>query len=134
MPVGVVKGPKSEEIWKRAKGIATEGYPGLEASNSDKFYAIVMTIYKAICKKHGCSPSEERTSLLLGRLELCEMLDLTFDDAMEELFDQATDQDGKLTRLDIGKELKDIGKNSGAMMKKALAVLKGLGVKIVTRL
>lgn len=131
MPAGVVKGPKSEEIWKRAKVAATEGYPGLESSDSNKFYAITMTIYKAMCKKHGCTPSEERMSRLLGRLE--EMIDLTFDDAMEELFDQAVDQGGKLTRLDIGKELKDIGKNSGTYMKKALTVLKGLGVKIVAR-
>jgi hypothetical protein len=133
MPAGVVKGPKSEEIWKRSKKIAAEGYPGLETTNPDRFYAITMTIYKAICKKHGCSPSEERTSLLLGRLELCEAVDLTFDDAIEELFDMATEQGGKLTRLDIGKELKDIGKNSAKYMQKALTVLKGLGVKIVAR-
>ena len=72
MPAGVLKGPKAEEIWARAKRIASEGEPGLEANNPDKFYAIVMTIYKAICKKHGCSPSEERMERLLGRLEISE--------------------------------------------------------------
>jgi hypothetical protein len=69
----------------------------------------------------------------LQALPLEEAVDLTFDDAMEELFDQATEQGGKLTRLDIGKELRDIGKNSRKYMQKALAVLKGLGVKIVAR-
>lgn len=133
MPTGAIKGPKAEEVWTRSKRVASEGYPNLESSNPDRFYAITMSIYKAICKKHGCSPSEERTERLLGRLELSEAVDLTFDDAMEELFDLATEQDGRLSRLDIGKELKDIGKNSGAMMKKALMVLKGLGVRIVTR-
>jgi hypothetical protein len=133
MPTGAIKGPNAEEIWKRAKKIAEEGYPGLKDSNSNKFYAITMMIYKAICKKHGCSPSEERTSLLLGRLELSESVDLTFDEAIEELFDQASEQGGKLSRLEIGKELKDIGKNSAEYMKKALVRLKALGVKIIAR-
>jgi len=72
MPAGVIRGPKSEQMWKRAKAVATQGYPGLETTNSDRFYAIVMTIYKAMCKKHGCAPADESTSLLLGRLEICE--------------------------------------------------------------
>jgi len=139
MPTGVIRGPYSETAWKRAKEAAAAEYPGVEQSDPNKYYAIVMTIYKAICKKHGCKPANESRTMsehleYLQALSLEEgALDLTFDDAMEELFDQATEQDGKLSRLDIGKELRDIGKNSAKYMKKAIAVLKGLGVKIVAR-
>lgn len=134
MPSGAIKGPGAEEIWKRAKDIISQEYPGTEKSDPNKYYALVMTVYKSICKKHGCTPArEEKMSHLLGRLELNEkVVDLTFEDAMEELFELAAENEGKLSRIDIGKELLDIGKNSAEYMKKALVILKGLGVKIVS--
>jgi len=47
MPTGVVKTKKDEEAWNRAKSIARKQYPKIK-EDSDKFYAIVMTIYKNI--------------------------------------------------------------------------------------
>jgi hypothetical protein len=73
MPVGVIKGPESEAIWKRAKEAAQEQYPDLKRKDKNRFYAIVMTIYKNMCTKHNCTPkSESDMSMILNRIELFE--------------------------------------------------------------
>lgn len=73
MPVGVIKGPDSEVVWKRAKEAAQEQYPGLKGKDKNRFYAIVMTIYKNICTKHNCTPkAESDMSMILNRIELFE--------------------------------------------------------------
>ena len=43
MPVNVVKTPEEEILWERAKMRAREEYP---AATGDRFYRIVMAIYK----------------------------------------------------------------------------------------
>jgi len=46
-----VSGPDGEKAWKKAKGIVGKEYgAGLEKSNPDKFYSLVTTIYKNVCK------------------------------------------------------------------------------------
>lgn len=71
MPAGI-RGPEAEKSWDRAKAAAKEQYPGLEAKNKDRFYAIVMTIYKSMCKNKACSPKKEGMSDILNRIELVE--------------------------------------------------------------
>jgi len=44
MPVNVVKNKRDEGLWERAKALAHKNYPNLE--EGDKFFSIVMTIYK----------------------------------------------------------------------------------------
>lgn len=79
MPVGVIKGPGSEAAWADAVKAAEEQYPGLKSENKDRFYAIVMTIYKNMCKNKGCTPkAESDLSMILNRIEL-------FEDAVEGL-------------------------------------------------
>ncbi|MEJ2293275.1 MAG: hypothetical protein P8Y23_00725 [Candidatus Lokiarchaeota archaeon] len=71
MPTGVIKGPESEAIWARAVKTTEEQYPGLKGKDKNKFYAIVMTIYKNMCTKHKCTPKNESDmSMILNRLEL----------------------------------------------------------------
>lgn len=53
MPVGVVRTPEDEELWERAKQIASARYP--EATGS-RYYRIVMGIYKRMAHYH---PVEE---------------------------------------------------------------------------
>lgn len=45
MPVGVVRSYEDELAWERAKAIARRQYPEL---SGDRFYRVVMTIYKNI--------------------------------------------------------------------------------------
>lgn len=72
MPVGAIRGPEAEKAWKSAVAAAKEQYPGMKSKDSDRFYAIVMTIYKSICKNKACSPKRESMSSVLGRIELME--------------------------------------------------------------
>jgi len=65
---------------------------------------------------------------VFARIE--ESVDLSFDDAVEDLFDIASDRGGVLTRAEIGRELMEIGKNSASYMKRVLDALKKLGVRI----
>lgn len=69
---------------------------------------------------------------LFARIQeaLDEAVELTFDDAVEELAELAREQGGALTRADIGRELMDIGKNSAAWMRRVIEALKKLGVRI----
>jgi hypothetical protein len=71
-----VKGKDGEKAWAKAKAAAKKQYPGVEQSDPDKFYAIVTTIYKNICKSpdYDCRIGEEietRTHMrhLIERLE-----------------------------------------------------------------
>ncbi|MDD5511911.1 MAG: hypothetical protein PHI12_14060 [Dehalococcoidales bacterium] len=71
MPSNVVKGPDAEEVWKRAVAAATDQYgKSLKTADPDKFYAIVMTIYKSMCSKHHCTPKAEKLLKTIRRLEL----------------------------------------------------------------
>lgn len=54
MPVNVVKTPEEEEAWERAKEIARAEYPDAEG---ERFYRIVMGIYKRMVHYQGVSPS-----------------------------------------------------------------------------
>ena len=63
MPIGVLKGSDSEKYWEMAKKSAKEQYPGLESKDRDRFYAIVMSIYKKMCKGKDCSPKEESMTI-----------------------------------------------------------------------
>lgn len=52
-----LRGKDSEAAWERAKKIVSDEYgKGLKDSDPNKFYALVTTIYKNICKneKHHC--------------------------------------------------------------------------------
>lgn len=95
-----------------------------------KFPAMVKRLKYNELGEETNSSSRKMSELIDG---FNEAVDLTFDEAIEELVAQSKDQDGVLTRLDVGKELKDIGKNSSKYMKKAFEALKKLGVKIVSR-
>ena len=72
MPAGAIRGRNAERIWKKATVVAREQYPGLKSKDSDRFYAIVMTIYKSMCKNKACSPKREGMSGILSRIELVE--------------------------------------------------------------
>jgi hypothetical protein len=61
MPASI-KGSDAEKVWARANKVASEQYPGLKSKNPDKFYAIVMTIYKSMCTKNACTPKAESRS------------------------------------------------------------------------
>jgi hypothetical protein len=50
MPVGVVRTMEDEIAWERAKAAARKQYPDL---TGDRFYRVVMTIYK---KMTGYTP------------------------------------------------------------------------------
>jgi len=69
LPQGVIKGPDAESSWKAAVAAAQEQYPGLKSKDSDRFYAIVMTIYKKMCKNKSCTPKSEGMGSLLRRIE-----------------------------------------------------------------
>lgn len=73
MPSNSISGSESEKYWKKAKAAADEEYPGLKASDPDRYYATVMSIYKNMCKNNDCSPKAESMgvgmSVLLERLE-----------------------------------------------------------------
>lgn len=57
-----LKGPDAEKIWARASKQAMDQYPGLKSKDPDRFYALVMTIYKSMCTKHACMPKAESRS------------------------------------------------------------------------
>lgn len=59
MPVNVVKTPEDEIAWERAKARAREQYPNL---TGDRFYRIVMTIYKKMSHRDQFSYSAPRQS------------------------------------------------------------------------
>lgn len=76
MPSNLVRTKDGEKAWKKAKVAANKQYPGAEKSDPDKFYAIVTTIYKKICKSpdYDCRVGEEievktRMRSLIERLE-----------------------------------------------------------------
>mgnify|MGYP001822898733 CR=1 FL=1 len=69
-----VKGPDGEKAWGRASAEAEKQYPGLKDSDPDRFYAIVTTIMKNICKsdKYDCGGfGESRGTMrdMINRLE-----------------------------------------------------------------
>lgn len=71
MPTNAVRGPEGEEQWERAKKAAIDQYGDISKSDPEKFYSIVMTIYKSMCTKHKCSPKAESISMskLISLLE-----------------------------------------------------------------
>lgn len=73
MPSNAISGPDAEKIWDRASEQASNQYGNLKVSNPDKFYSIVMSIYKNMCTKHNCTPKNESDmSMVLRKLELLE--------------------------------------------------------------
>lgn len=50
MPHGVVKTKRDEKMWNRAKTATRKQYPYI-SEDSDRFYKIVMTIYKNMTGK-----------------------------------------------------------------------------------
>ncbi len=68
---GFVSGPDGEKVWWMAKRLAKEQYPGLKDKDKDKFYAIVTSIMKNICKsnEYNCGGFGESMSDMLDRLE-----------------------------------------------------------------
>lgn len=81
MPASSIKGPHAEEAWKRAKKQVEKQYAGKVSKGSDRYYQLVMHIYKSICAspKHDCTPTikthpssrkrDESMEKLLNRLE-----------------------------------------------------------------
>lgn len=63
MPASSVKGPEGEKAWKRAKEIVRMSYPDAK-EDSDKFWALVQTIYKDVCKsdKYNCESLQKNSS------------------------------------------------------------------------
>ena len=54
-------GKHGEKAWRKAKGIVVDQYgKGLEKSDPDRFYSLVTTVYKNICKsdKYDCGIKE----------------------------------------------------------------------------
>ena len=76
MPSSVVKNLEDEKYWKEAKRVTREQYPDLESKDKNRFYAVVMSIYKNMCKNKGCAVKKESMSSLLNRLEESVNLDL----------------------------------------------------------
>jgi len=72
MPNSAIKGKDSEKVWGNARSAADKQYPGLSSKDPDKYYAIVMTIYKKMCTKHSCTPKSESLESVLERLEMLE--------------------------------------------------------------
>lgn len=63
MPASFVVGKYGEKAWKRAKDLVDNEYGAeLEESDPEKYYALVATIYKNICKspKHDCAVKGEK--------------------------------------------------------------------------
>lgn len=83
MPVSSIKGPDAEGVWARASKQAEKQYPGLKSSDSDKFYAIVMTIYKSMCLKSNCTPKAEQKDEI-GSRSMKEMIENVRMDSMLE--------------------------------------------------
>lgn len=65
MPANLVKGPDGEEAWKKAMSIVRDQYPDLDpdGGDSDRFYALVTTVYRSVCKsdKYSCTDSSEES-------------------------------------------------------------------------
>ena len=61
MPSSSVKGPDGEKAWERAKEIVKMSYP---KAKGDKFWALVQTIYKDVCKsdKYNCESLQKESS------------------------------------------------------------------------
>jgi hypothetical protein len=119
MPVGAIRGPEAEKTWSMAKAAAKKQYPGLESKDKDKFFAIVMTIYKSMCKNKSCSPKRESMSVILGRLELIESRTLpsTYEGW---LLNEPVDRDSAaLTKRAIG-ELRMAVKEASAELLKGM--------------
>jgi len=80
-----IKGPDGEKAWEKAKKIVAKEYgAGLKKSDSDKFYSLVTTIYKNVCKSpdYDCGIGEATRNPRLSALaedlaSFCEPEDLT---------------------------------------------------------
>jgi hypothetical protein len=51
-----IKTKEDEELWQRAKDAVVDQYGDIEKSDPEKFFSIVTSVYKNMCKKHECSP------------------------------------------------------------------------------
>jgi len=63
-PAGLVK-PGQEGEWKRAKAAASQQYPGMEAKDKDRFYAVTNTIFGSMTGRRKEESMTERTANLL---------------------------------------------------------------------
>jgi len=72
MPNKVIKGPDAEKMFSKAQEVAAKDYANLKVSDPDRYYAIVMAIYKKMCMNNNCTPKDESIdesmSAVLGRL------------------------------------------------------------------
>ena len=70
MPANLVRGPDGEKAWERAKEIVREQYGDIEKSDKDRFYALVTTVYKSICKSpdYNCRVGEDIRPGTMGEL------------------------------------------------------------------
>ena len=108
MPSSVVKNLEDEKYWKEAKRVTREQYPDLESKDKNRFYAVVMSIYKNMCKNKGCAVKGVKTtkepnesmSLILGRLELLESIRLDLPKTYKDwlLYDPADKDSADLTK------------------------------------
>lgn len=59
MPAAVVRTKDGEDAWRRAKSAVSKQYGGEIAKGSDRYYQLVMHVYKSICAspKHDCKPT-----------------------------------------------------------------------------
>jgi hypothetical protein len=77
-----IKTKEDEALWKRSKAATIDQYGDIEKSDPEKFFSIVTTIYKNMCKKGGCSPFKNEANLcsrsmkqLLERIETMSIAD-----------------------------------------------------------
>jgi len=105
MPQTINGKPVNEKAWKRAKAIVNQEYPKL-GGEGDKFYALVTTIYKSVCKSpdYACESSVVYSRDMGSVLE---RLAVFIDDADEGQLE--SENDAWLSELfeeaSLGKEL-----------------------------
>lgn len=90
-----ISGPDGERAWKKAKGIVANEYGrGLEKSAPEKFYSLVATIYKNVCKSsdYDCGIGEGKE---MSMKELIERASKRSDsEAMADLIMQGLKKHG----------------------------------------
>lgn len=130
MPANVVKNLEGEKYWKEAKKVAKEQYPDLESKDSDRFYAVVMSIYKNMCKNKSCAVKESMSSIL-GRIELWESVRLDLPKTYKEwlLYDPA-DKDAVSLTKDAVSDLNSAVKLAASYLMKNMKKRKMNGVFI----
>ncbi len=105
-----VKGPDGEKAWKKAKGIVEKEYGDIEKSDPDKFFALVTTVYKSVCKSPDFNCGEA-TEGAVSMGSLIERLEQKGAEAMNKVKDRLRDKplgegaQPKLNKYDPGSPL-----------------------------